>query len=421
MCNITKANELFMKDLKATAKYEEAMTQAKAEADTKVKELEELAALIDEVETDEEITKEDVEIGLALIDTYRGYELDSTINEIEWINEHLNVSDILGREYRQKRSTVDELSVKLNMSIDRVKLLIRRGLGIKFGSDYQNEQKEYVESLIDSFNYGLYEDLTHYMKKAKIFDFYRGLLQYIKTRISVEPLSNNQDDLTFYVRYDDLKTVLKNNDYTGGLSTDSLRNKLKKLCDIKLLTNLEDEELTDKALYVANKERDNIRNTMTTEHKRKMKANRRNHYTLRDLSPQVQMKAISIIAADSQYGLRQKDKTNISLTLTHGEDHGVVAQRKRKVNQTKVNNFKNAAKALLTKQGYFTEEQLRIEYCKKDRNIKKDEAIVLTRNYLAGTVKEVNCIKTRVKRKIKEQYNLPKKIKSNSFIYVEKK
>ena len=421
MCNITKANELFMKGLKATAKYEEAMTQAKAEADTKVKELEELAALIDEVETDEEITKEDVEIGLAFIDEYRGSELDSTINEIEWINEHLNVSDILGREYKQKRSTVVELSVKLNMSIDRVKLLIRRGLGIKFGSDYQNEQKEYVESLIDSFNYGLYEDLTHYMKKARIFDFYRGLLQYIKTRISIEPLSNNQDDLTFYVRYDDLKTVLKNNDYTGGLSTSSLRKKLGKLCELKLLTNLENEELTDKALYVANKERDNIRNTMTTEHKRKMNANRRNHYTLHDLSPQVQMKAISIIAADIECNLRQKDKTNVSLTLMHGEDHGVVAQRKRKVNQTKVNNFKNAAEALLTKQGYFTEEQLRIEYCKKDKNIKKDEAIVLTRNYLAGTVKEVNCIKTRVNSKVKTKYSLPKKIKSNSFIFIEKK
>ena len=421
MCNITKANELFMKGLKATAKYEEAMTQAKAKADAKVKELEELAALIDEVETDEEITKEDVEIGLAFIDEYRGYELDSTINEIEWINENINVSDILGREYKQKRSTVDELSVKLNMSIDRVKLLIRRGLGIKFGSDYQNEQKEYVESLIDSFNYGLYEDLTHYMKKATIFDFYRGLLQYIKTHISVEPLSNNQDDLTFYVRYNDLKTVLKNNDYTGGLSTSSLRDKLGKLCELKLLTNLENEKLTDKALYVANKERDNIRNTMTTEHKRKMNANRRNHYTLHDLSPQVQIKAISIIVADIECNLRQKDKTNVSLTLMHGEDHGVVAQRKRKVNQTKLRNFKNAAKALLTKQDYFTEEQLRIEYCKKDKNIKKDEAIVLTRNYLAGTVKEVNCIKTRVKNEIKKQYNLPKKIKSNSFIYVEKK
>lgn len=420
MCNITKANELFMKGLRATDQYEEAMAQAKAEADAKCKELEELAALIEEVEVDEEITKEEVEIGLAFMDTYRGYELDSTIDEIEWINENIKISDILGREYKQKRNTVDELSVKLNMSIDRVKLLIRKGLGIKFGSDYQNEQKEYVESLIDSFNYGLYEDLTHYIKNARIFDFYRGLLQYIKTRISVEPLSNNEDDLTFYVRYDDLRTVLKNNDYTGGLSTSALRDKLEKLCGLKLLTNLEDKEMTDKALYVANKERDNIRNTMTTEHKRKMKANRRNHYTLHDLSPQVQMKAISIIVADKECNLRQKDKTDVSLTLMHGEDHGVVAQRRTKVNQSRLNKFKKAAESLLSRQNYFTEEQLRKEFCKADHRYSKKEAEILTRNYLAGTVKEVNCIKTRVNSKVKEKYNLPKKIKSNSFIYVLK-
>lgn len=421
MCNITKANELFMKGLKSTAKYEEAMAQAKEEADAKCKELEELAALIEEVEVDEEITKEEVEIGLAFMDTYRGYELDSTINEIEWINENIKISDILGREYKQKRNTVDELSVKLNISIDRVKLLIRKGLGIKFGSDYQNEQKEYVESLIDSFNYGLYEDLTHYMKKARIFDFYRGLLQYVKTRISLEPLSNNEDDLTFYVRYDDLKTVLKNNGYTGGLSNDSLRSKLRKLCGLKLLTNLEDEDLTDKALYVANKERDNIKNTMTTEHKRTMKANRRNHYTLHDLSPQVQMKAISIIVADAQYGLRQKDKTNVSLTLMHGEDHGVVAQRKTNVNQSRLNKFKKAAESLLSRQNYFTEEQLRKEFCKSDHRYTKKEAEILTRNYLAGTVKETNCIKTRVNGGARETYSLPKSIKSNSFIYVSRK
>ena len=178
--------------------------------------------------------------------------------------------------------------------------------------------------------------------------------------------------------------------------------------------------MTDYALYVANKERDNIRNTMTTEHKRKMKANRRNHYTLHDLSPQVQMRAIKIILEDTQYGLRQKDKTNVSLTLMHGEDHGVVAQRKTNVNQSRLNKFKKAAESLLSRQRYYTEKQLRKEFCKSDHRYTKKEAEILTRNYLAGTVKSTGCIKTRVNSEVKEKYNLPKKIKSNSFIYVLK-
>ena len=55
------------------------------------------------------------------------------------------------------------------------------------------------------------------------------------------------------------------------------------------------------------------------------------------------MKAISIIVEDAECNLRQKDKTNVSLTLTHGEDHGVVAQRKTNVNQSRFNKFKKAA------------------------------------------------------------------------------
>ena len=109
MCNITKANELFMKGLKATAKYEEAMTQAKEEADAKVKELESL------IEEPQEVTIEDVEFGLASIDEYRGEVLDITMNANEWINEHIKVSDILGDAYETDKETIDYISKELNI------------------------------------------------------------------------------------------------------------------------------------------------------------------------------------------------------------------------------------------------------------------------------------------------------------------
>ena len=56
-----------------------------------------------------------------------------------------------------------------------------------------------------------------------------------------------------------------------------------------------------------------------------------------------------------------------------------------------------------------------------NHNYKKKEAEKLTRKYLAGTIKEMNCIKVRVNSETRENLELPKKIKSNSFIYVEKK
>ena len=91
------------------------------------------------------------------------------------------------------------------------------------------------------------------------------------------------------------------------------------------------------------------------------------------------------------------------------------------INKTTLRNFNNAANILLNYQGYYTEKQLRIQYCRKKHCIKKKDAIPLTELYLSRVVKETNCIKVRVNSKVKEKYSLPKKIKSNSFIYVEKK
>ena len=91
------------------------------------------------------------------------------------------------------------------------------------------------------------------------------------------------------------------------------------------------------------------------------------------------------------------------------------------INITTLRNFNNAANILLNSQGYYTEKQLRIQYCRKNHCIKKKDAIPLTELYLSRVVKETNCIKVRVNSKVKEKYSLPKKIKSNSFIYVEKK
>lgn len=416
MCSITKANELFMKGLKSTAKYEEAMAQAKEEADTKCKELE---ALIEEDEL--YITIEEVEIGLASIDTYRGYEVDAQEDEKQWINENIKVSDILDYNYNQKLDTIDELSKALNMSTRKVTLLLVDGLGIKLGSDYQNIQRRYVEGLEKDINYGEYRDLADFMdKKSKgLYDFYRILLMYVKDRISKDALGNDEDELVFYVKYDDLRTVLKNNNYQGGLSRKALTGRLRTLCDLKLLTNLEDEDITDKALYVANKVRDNISKTMSAEHKKHIKAKRRNHYTLNDLTSKLQQAILTQSVLDKKYHYRQKDKTDESLTMMRGENHGVVAQRKGKISESTQRKFKKVAQELLDKQNYFTEEQLRRAYCAKDHNLCKADSEKLTKKYLSYTVRSAGCMTIRVNYDVREYYSLPKKIKSNSFIFVK--
>ena len=417
MCNITKANELFMKGLKATAKYEEAMTQAQAEADAKVKELESL------IEEPQEVTIEDVEFGLASIDEYRGEVLDITMNANEWINEHIKVSDILGDEYDTDKETIEYLSESLNISKTKVKNMVIKGLGLRRGSEYQNNQKEYIEDVIDDFKDGIYEDLEAYLKKAKLYDFYKGLLEYVKGRISLKPLSVNEDELTFFVVYDDLRATLKYMNVVRGTKNTSLENKLTRLCDLGLLDKLTDEQIREDALIKANKIKDKASKELSESCEKNVSVNRKNFYVLKDLSPSVQEEAIRRIVLEKESGLRQKDKNSTSRALTYGIENvqgKIVVQDEVKISQTKKNNFKAAADQLLEKQRYFTEDQLRKQYCKKDRNIKKKDAEYVTRVYLSGTVIATNCIKTRVNSEIRDTYELPRSIKSNSFIYILK-
>lgn len=366
-----------------------------------------------------EVTVEDVEIELASIDTYRGYELDRTIDEVEWLNDNIKLSDILP-QCKSEGNVVNELALLLNMSHSNVRLLLRRGLGIIRGTDYQNKQKEYLDCLIEDFKYGMYDSLLDYLETRRLHDFYKVLLEYIGNRISTEPLSNDENELTFYVIYDDLRKVMKYMNYTDGSSDTSIKDKLKILCDIKLLTNLESEELTPKALHVANNFRDNVAQTMSEEHGRRMTANRRNHYVLNDLSPQTQLRAMGIIVKEKECNLRQKNKNSTAITLVHGEHNGVVVQRGHNISETKLKNFVDAANILLEKQDYYTENQLRIQYMKKDRNIKKKDAIRLTGEYLGGVNTRVDTVRTRVNSETREYYSLPKSIKSNSIIYIRR-
>ena len=88
------------------------------------------------------------------------------------------------------------------------------------------------------------------------------------------------------------------------------------------------------------------------------------------------------------------------------------------INKTKLKNFVNAATTLLTQQGYYTEKQLRIQYMKKDKNIKKKDAERLTDEYIAGVNIRVNAIKARVNKDTREEHGIPKAIPSGTVIYV---
>jgi hypothetical protein len=369
----------------------------------------------EEVVEIEEVTQEDIEFELMMMDDFRDVVLDISENEAEWINNNVDLSHIIG----PNDNTVMTLSRLLKMSATRVKSMVRSALGYKLGSDYQNSQRQYVRDLGDDFKDNLYEELERQLKKARLYDFYRVLLTYIERRVTLKPLGKNEDELTFFVSYVDLRIACQEAKLDKGIGDKQLLKKLNKLCGLGLLRNLEDEHIDDDILETAysisqkQSKEINIKN---------LEFNRKNFYVLNDLSPQVQDEAVARIRLEAECGLRSKDKNTTSMALVYGEEiqKEVFAQGEHEISETKLRNFKNAAQILLNKQRYFTEEQLRIQYLKKDHHMKSKDSKRVTAVYLSRTVLDVECVKTRVNSDVRDYYKLPKSIKSNSFIYVQK-
>jgi hypothetical protein len=364
----------------------------------------------------ETVTQEMIEDELSLIEDYRGFALDVKANESEWINENISLNCLVGSEF----NTVGAIMKALSMSGYNVKKLMRKCLGYQLGSDYQNEKIDYVEGIRKDFEDGIYEDLDKYLKKTKIYVFYDALLEYIKKHVSLKPQGVDEDELVFHVLYPDLRRECQRLGMNRGISNDQLADKLHVLCLLGLLRNLQDEQIDDKTLFVANSIAKSTSSKISKNVKVEVEINRRNHYVLNDLSPEVQDEAIARLKIIVERGLRRKDMCSTTLALLFGEElqKSVYAQGEPDINETKLRNFNKAAQQLLEKHRYYNEEMLRKQFVKVDKHTKAKDSGELTRKYLSRVAKDNKCTKTRVNPKIRERYELPEKIKSNSFIFV---
>lgn len=419
---ITELDNLFMNDLRKSQAYQMTMAQAVIEAEERYnKEMAEIEELFPE-----DFTVEDLEIELASIDDYRDEVLDISVDEAEWINDNIKVSDILGDKYEthDKENVIDVLSSALKLTPAKTKRLLRTGLGIKIGSEYQNKQKKYVENLIEGLDSGLYDDLLAHLKKRKLLDFYKALLKYVSNNISLKPKGVDEDELVFFVVYGDFRKALKNEGVETGLSSTSLKNKLKILCELGLLRTLPDDCINSQQLAIANQLREKSSRELHAVCGQDVMLKRRDFYILNNLSPSVQEEAINKTMQSKKSGLKEKSKNSTSLALVYGIDevkNNIIVQTDININKTKLRNFINAANYLLKTQGYYTEKQLRIQYMKKDKRIRKKDAIVLTATYLAGVNLRVGAVKARVNVDTREKHGIPSKIKSNSVIYIKER
>ena len=405
---LTQMDQLFMKELRSTKKYQEEMAQAQAEADARYEaEMEELERLYPE-----DITVEDVEIEMAQINEYRGQVLDGSIDIIEWLNNNAEVRNVLNIK---SDNLVEVISRSLDISdIDVIKLLTK-GLGVKIGTEYQTENYEYLRNLRRYLDGTLKKELYDYLHIRKLYEFYRLLIDYVEAHLATESLSNNEDDIVFYIKKDKLKDMMVERKIPGH---GRINHKMNDLCELGLITSLRDEEIRDDVLHKANKKANAITNKIDSN----IRIKRDNYYVLVKLSPSVQREALRRAEEFKRYGAKRKGMNSTRRAEVLGVEevqNNISVQKTVIVSATKQSKFVESANELIEKQKYFTQEDLRKAYCKKDRNVSKKDAEKLTEDYLPGTLKAIGASKVRVNESVRKEYELPAKIKSNSFIYCQ--
>lgn len=281
------------------------------------------------------------------------------------------------------------------------------------GTACLNRKYNCIDNIKKSLNNST--ELVAYLKKRQLYSFYILLIDYAESHISFESLSNNGDAIVFFNNKNAIADMMHERKIPNE---DDINEKLNSLAELGLIKSLTDDEIRADALERANDIKDQM-----SEQSNKI-VYRTNFYMIYDLTEDVVSEALRRISLFKKFGVKRKDVNAITRSIVLGEDvvkNNITVQKQFEINPTKKKHFITAANELLSKQQYFTEEQLRKAYCKKDHNISKSEAIKLTTVYILLVVKELGLKRVRVNKNNKKEYNLSKNIKSNTYIYMEDK
>lgn len=256
--------------------------------------------------------------------------------------------------------------------------------------------------------------LVSYLRRNALYEFYRMILDYAESHLSFDSLSNNPDDITFFTNRYQLTSMMCNRGLSGY---NEINSKLTSLAEIGLIKSLTDSEIRPDVLHRAYEIVNNASDS------RNQIMNRANFYVLYDLTEEVVSTAVQRIELFRELGIRRRGRTAESIAIVLGEDivnNNINVQANVSINKTKVTNFINAATLLLNQYGYFTENELRKQYSRKDHHTKKKDAIKLTQIYLPKVIIECQLIRVRVNKYYRNKFSIPNKIKNNSYIFIRK-
>ena len=407
--NLKRAEEIIMEDIRKTTQFKLAMRRAQEEADAKYEaEMKELEALFDDQQL-EEVSELDIFMNLEKVkEQYEDVEYVDINSAEDWINENLDASQVLGVEYSGSKDLVSILSEIFNSSVINTNITVLNMLDIHYGSQYQRDIEARIAKIKRRLDKSLGEDVVAHLKKRKVYEAYRLLLDLANDYISLDPLIKDSKKVIFYLSKRDMFKNMKERGIKGDAG-----DKLTILTELGLLRTITNDELKSSVLY----------------RMEKYKSNRhyKNHvsfYEVVDLKPAV-VRHIKDKMAEGKNAIK-KEMNAVRRVNTYGEDEvfnnihvQMDAAEVMAEIEANYNDILTISEELLTAQGMYSIEELADAYRRHHPDLNTYQTKQKILDYMPRLLNEGKVSKVRVNAKSRKQLMIDNKYISNSSIYTD--
>lgn len=272
---------------------------------------------------------------------------------------------------------------------------------LEINTEYQKHAKEFIDTLYSNLDYILGDELLSKLGPTTI-SMYLFFLRVAREK-AIKPVSNNKNDITFYVSNSYIQNRMKQEGVKGY---SNVNRKIADLCELGLIRKLTQKEKDTQALL---------------ESREKSGKTDFDYYCILDLTDE-RIEHINNILGIRKEKRFRKHNTNAQRRInTYGYDEvrnntNTQAYRKRDDREVAL-----AITALIDSGAtYFSENDINKAIRKRNHRINKKQAEKLILDFLGDLLAPFNLEHVRVKKATRKQYGIDDKYKTNSIVYIVK-
>lgn len=270
---------------------------------------------------------------------------------------------------------------------------------LEAGTEYQKHAKEFIDTLYSNFDY-ITEDIKLSNKDRTMY----LLFLRIAREKAIKPVSNNSNDITFYVSNSFIQNRMKQEGIPGARD---INISIAELCSLGLIRKLTAQE-KDKQALLETRELTSKKNDL-------------DYYCILDLTDE-RIEAINNALRIRKEKRYRKYGTNAQRRInTYGYEYvrnNVHTQAYHKRQDKEV--FLALTALIDSGATYFSENDINKAIRKRNHRINKKQAEKLILDFLGDLLAPFNLEYVRVKKATREQYGIDNSYKTNSIVYIVK-